>query len=102
MNDPRQKLEEIARLAALVCDGRIAPAEMATLDRLLLDDPERRSATDNTCRFTSLCAAHWPSRRRARLCFQSLPRGPRGAFFQLMKKWAALRAEARRPGTADY
>jgi len=35
----QDKFNEIARLAALLCDGQVTEAEMAVLDRLLLDDP---------------------------------------------------------------
>jgi hypothetical protein len=40
MMDQREKFSEIARLAALLCDGQITAAEIEALDGLLLNDPE--------------------------------------------------------------
>ena len=52
--DPQPKLMEVARLAALLCDGQLTAAEMEQLDRLLLDD---REAQAYYCRYMSLNVA---------------------------------------------
>jgi len=41
--DSQQKFSEIARLAALLCDGQVAEAELFALEQLLRDDPEAQA-----------------------------------------------------------
>ena len=41
--DSREKMAEVARLAAILCDGQMTEAEMAELDALLRDDPAAQS-----------------------------------------------------------